>query len=478
MRRSKNKFLCLLLNPLTLPSPWGRGNEQGPGDDRVDHIRASAESAKPLTRAALIAALVFPAVVHAEAPPLTLGDAQRRAVDFSRQLAAREAAVAASRDMAVAAGELPDPMIELGVDNLPIEGADRYSLTRDAMTMRRIGITQEFTRGEKRRLRGERGALEVDRALAERDEVLVTVERETALAWLERYYAEAEVRLVAGQIDEARLASAAAEGAYAGGRGGQAEVIAARSAFVELENRASEAQRRVRAARLALARWIGDADAEAPLADRPAIDVLVPELGSLEEHLIHHPEIAALSRQAEIAQTEAKLAQAERKPDWSGELMYARRGDAYGDMISVGVSIPLQWNRRNRQDREVAARLALAEQARAQREDLLRMHLAEVRTMIEEWKDGRERGARYERELIPLAADRVEAVVAAYRGGKASLADVLAARREALETRLRALQVEAETARAWARLSFLFPREGGGAVSPDKASMNPSSERK
>lgn len=440
--------------------------------------RTYASLAGLLAGAALISAAAFPAVVHAEAPPLTLGDAQRHAADFSRQIAAQDAAVAAFRDMAVAAGTLPDPVIKLGVDNLPAEGADRFSLTRDFMTMRRIGITQEFTRGEKRRLRSKRAALEVDRARAERDGVRVAIDRETALAWLERYYAEAAARIVAGQIDEAHLAISAAESAYEGERGSQADVIAARSALAELENRASEAHRRIRAARFALARWIGDAGAGAPLADRPDIDVLAPELDSLEEHLTHHPEITAMSRQVEIAQTEVKLAQAERKPDWSGEMMYALRGDAYSDMISVGVSIPLQWDRKNRQDRELAARLALAEQARAQREDLLRMHLAEVHTMIEEWKDGRERGARYERELIPLAKDRTDAVIAAYRGGKASLADVLAARREALETRLQALQVEAETARAWARLSFLFPREEGGAMSPDKASMNPTSERK
>lgn len=445
----------------------------------IDECLTLARYSSGLFVATWVAVFFLPPFSYAgSAAPLTLSDAQQRAIDFSRQLAAEDAAVAAFRDMAVAAGELPDPMIELGVDNLPIEGADRYSLTRDSMTMRRIGIRQEFTRSEKRRLRSERGALEVDRARAERDEVLVTVERETALAWLERYYAGAEVRLVAGQVDEARLAISAAENAYAGGRGGQADVLAARSALAELENRASEAHRRVRAAQLALARWIGDAGAEAPLADRPDIDVLAPELESLEEHLVHHPKIAALSRQVEIAQTEAKLAQAERKPDWSGELMYARRGDAYGDMISIGVSVPLQWDRKNRQDRELAARLAFAEQARAQREDLLRAHFAEVSTMIEEWKDGRERRARFEQKIIPLAQHTIEAVIAAYRGGKANLSDVLRARQEALEVQLQALRIEAETARAWAQLSFLFPREKSPVPMSDATSAISISERK
>ena len=38
---------------------------------------------------------------------------------------------------------------------LPVTRADRFSLTSDFMTMRRIGVMQEFTGAEKRRLRAE-----------------------------------------------------------------------------------------------------------------------------------------------------------------------------------------------------------------------------------------------------------------------------------------------------------------------------------
>ena len=42
--------------------------------------------------------------------------------------------------MAIAAGQLPDPVLKFGVDNLPLSGPDRLSLSRDFMTMRRIDI--------------------------------------------------------------------------------------------------------------------------------------------------------------------------------------------------------------------------------------------------------------------------------------------------------------------------------------------------
>ncbi|MFX4921872.1 hypothetical protein ABTC28_19130, partial [Acinetobacter baumannii] len=45
----------------------------------------------------------------------------------------------------------------------------------------------------------------------------------------------------------------------------------------------------------------------------------------------------------------------------------------------------------------------------------------------------------------------------AYRGGKASLAELLAARRNEIDVRQQALQLQMETARLWAQLNFLFP---------------------
>ena len=132
-------------------------------------------------------------------------------------------------------------------------------------------------------------------------------------------------------------------------------------------------------------------------------------------------------------------------------------------MISVGVSIPLQWDQKNRQDREFAAKLALAERARAEHEEALRAHVGEVRAMIAEWENGRDRLARYERDLVPLARERTKAALAAYQGGKANLSDLLLARRNEIEIRMQAVQLESDIARLWGQLNFLIP-DGAGAT--------------
>lgn len=417
-----------------------------------------------ITHITLIGAVALSSNAFAAEAPLTLAQARHLAIDRSRQLAARDYAVAASRDMAVAAKQLPDPVLKLGVDNLPVNGADRYSLTNDFMTMRRVGVMQEFTRADKRNLRASRFDREAEKSLAEKDVAAAAIERDTTLAWLDRYYAEAMAAVIAEQGAQARLEMQAAEGAYRAARGNQADLFVARSALATFGDRASEFQRRIRNATTMLARWIGAA-ADMPLAGKPATDTIRLDSATLDAQLTHHPQIEVLTKQEEIAQADAQLAQANKKSDWSVEVAYQQRGSAYSNMISVGVSIPLQWDQKNRQNRELSSKLAMVEQAKAEREEMLREHIAETRTMINEWESNRERSVRYQREMIPFAQQRTAATITSYRGGKASLPDVLAARRNEIDVRLQALQLESETARLWAQLNFLFPEAGATAHS-------------
>lgn len=422
-----------------------------------------------LVLAAILGGVAVPAL--SGELPLTLKQAQSIAVERSPLMDAKDYAIYASQEMAVAARQLPDPVLSVGVDNVPVNGADRWSVSAESMTMRRVGVMQEITRIEKRRLRGSRYGLQAQEIAAEKEAVLADVERDTALAWLNRHYAEAMAAVIDEQREQARTELEAAQAAYRGGRGSQADIVAARSALVEIDNRANEMARRVRNATTLLTRWVGEA-ASRPLMGKPAIDTIPFDPVILETHIAHHPQIAAMAKREEIAATEAKLAQAEKRADWSVGLMYGQRSGGHSDMVSVGVSIPLQWNQKNLQDREVAAKLAMAQQAKAQREDMLRAHVAEVQTMVDEWQELRERHDRYQDELIPLASERAAAVLAAYRGGKSALSDVLTARRNEIDLRLQALALEAGIAQAWAELAFLFPSRDAGSVPGNDANRD------
>ena len=402
-----------------------------------------------------LAALAGAAHAAAADAPLTLAAAQQLAVRHSSLLPAKNLATAAAREMAVAAAQLPDPVLKAGIDNLPVSGAGKFSLGSDFMTMRRIGVMQELTGSDKRHWRAEKSRREAERAQAAREAARASVERETALAWLERYYTEQMAAVVAEQAGQSRLEVAAAEGAYRAGRGSQADILAARSALGMAEDQADEWQRRVRTARTMLVRWTGS---DAGLAGTPPITTL-----SMLAQASHHPDIGILGRQQDIAEAEVRLAQANEKPDWSVEVAFQQRGPAYANMVSFGVSVPLQWDRKQRQDRELAARLAMLDEAKAEREEMLREHAASIESMLEEWRSGRARMERFAASLLPLAAQRTQAVAAAYRGGKASLSELLLAQRSDIDTRLQSLQLQLNTARVWAQLQFILPGQTGAA---------------
>ncbi len=398
---------------------------------------------------------------------LTLEQALRLAQERSRQLAAQDAGAAASRQMAVAAGQLPDPVLKTGLNSLPISGPDRFSLTRDSFTMASVGVMQEFTRADKRTARAGRFEREAEVAEAGRAVALANLRRDTAMAWLDRLYQERMHDVLQTQRAEAALQIEAAEAAYRGGRGTQTDVFAARSAVAQIDDRIRQTARQIATAKTKLARWVGE-DASQALGVPPGLDTIHLDAASLETELAHHPQIALMVRQEALARAEANVAQTNKRADWSVELTYSQRSSAYSNMVSVNLSIPLQWDQKNRQDREVSAKLAMAEQMTAQREEATREHLAETRAWLQEWQSNRDRLTHYDDALIPLASERTRAAIAAYRGGSGLLSAVLEARRMEIDTRMERLRLEMETAALWAQLEYLIPAEHVAAAVTEK----------
>jgi outer membrane protein TolC len=398
---------------------------------------------------------------------LTLDQALRVAQERSRQLAAQDAAALASRQMAVAAGQLPDPTLTAGFNNVPVNGPDRFSLTRDFMTQSSIGVTQELTGADKRKARAARFEREADAAEGGRALALANLRRDTAIAWLARYYQERMLDVLRAQRAETLLQVEAADAAYRGGRGSQADVFAARSAVAQVDDRIRQTERQIATAKTKLARWVGS-DADQALGVPPLLSAINVGTTGLETQLAHHPQIALMAKQEEVARAEADIAQSNKRSDWSVDLTYSQRGPAYSNMVSVNLSIPLQLDQVNRQDRELSAKLAVVEQMRAQREEATREHLAETLGWVQEWQSDRERLAHYDSELIPLAAERTRAATAAYRGGNGSLSAVLDARRGEIDTRIDRLRLEMDAAGLWAQLEYLI-LPAHEAASPDRS---------
>lgn len=403
-------------------------------------------------------ALAAPFAQASEGGALSLAEALRIGEKISPRLAAQGAALAAAKELVPRAGELPDPKLRIGIDNLPVSGTDRFRYDADSMTMRRIGLMQEFPNGEKRQLRGQRAARERDVEAANLAAQRAIVQREVAAAWLELYFAQAARRPLVELVGELQLQLDTVSAAIAAGRQTPGDALALRGAVVGAQDRVIEQDRTIERARHALAAWLRE-DASRPLADPPDTARFDHPPSALLANLHEHPDQRVYAEREALAKADAALAVNSKKPDWSVEVLYGQRAPAFDNMITVMLSFDLPWEAAKRQDRDAAAKSLLAEQARAQGEEARRQHQAEVRSLYADWETAGVRIGRFEELLVPLARERVAAALAAYRGGRGELAAVLDARRAETETRLASLQARLERARAWARLNFLLPHE-------------------
>lgn len=386
---------------------------------------------------------------------LSLAEAVRLALENQPLLAEKGAAMESTQHSAVAAGELPDPRLTLGLANVPSNG---LSLTEEAMTTASIGIEQGIPGGDKRRLNAERAQMETERSRAELQDSRRAVARDAALAWLGWYQPLHAKSLLHGLQREAQKQLEWQRIALGVGKGSLQQVLAVQGALDLLHDREAELDHQGAAAQAELARWIGAAAYRVLPEELPQPvpqPVPQPELPALRERLADHPRLAALDKALAAAQAEVALAREAVKSDWSLGASYGLRSAGRSDLISLQLARDLPLFPDNRQNRLLAARRAALEQARAQREDRLRSLSAELEKTYAEWHAAGERIAWFDSAVLPHAAQRVEAALAAYQAAQADLAAVLEARRAELEAQLQRLALRVAQAKAQAQLHYL-----------------------
>ena len=416
-------------------------------------VRARAVARRALT--ALAAALCLTtAIAHAADGALTLDAAIDLALREAPQVTSAQASLESAQSLITSAGRLPDPELIVGVDNLPVNGPDQFSLTRDFMTMSKIGLMQTVPAGAKRRSQSTLASREADVAQAELRATRFETASAAAQAWIAAASAESTLARFQRLRSDLAVQSQAARAALSSGRSNAADALANEAALARLDSQILELEQERAMRRAELSRWIGD-DASRPLSDLPWKNELgvSPEL--LAEDIAAHPPLAPLNARIEATKAEVNLARADKRSDWSTELTFAKRGPDYSDMVSLEFRVGLPLFAKNRQDPRIAAKLASVRAEEAQRETELRMHRAEIQATASLWRTGRIRLEHFESTLLPLAHDRSRAVVSAYGAGRGELRAILDALRDEVDLQREYVELEADVTRAWVFLHLL-----------------------
>ena len=400
------------------------------------------------------------AAQSAQAQPLSIDEAVALALVNQPLLASQEAAIDAARESAVADAQLPDPRLKLGLNNVPINGPDQFSLTRDFMTMRSIGFEQMIPAAGKLRLKGERADIEANLAVAELENVRRTIRRDTRIAWLALYLPVRNAGLVGNALRFYEQQRDAAEIALRSGRANLAEVARLRVEIELQRDRLRDLAGQEHKARAELARWVG-ANARRDPGSLPPVREPSASIEQMRQHAHDHPQLNSARAEIALADNDLRQASAAYKPDWSLELTYSKRGPAYSDMVSVQVGVELPLFTANRQDRRVASKLATKARHEQQHENHRRLLVAELEGAHAAWFALVDRERHFAADVLPKSSARVDAALIGYRAGRIELAAVIEAHRMHVDVAQQHLGLQVDLARARAQLDYL-----GGKESP------------
>jgi outer membrane protein, heavy metal efflux system len=377
---------------------------------------------------------------------LTLEQALERAQQRSETLRSARAGVTSATEAARAAGQLPDPMLGVSLENLPVTGPDRFSTTREAMTMKRIAVAQEWVSPEKRRLRSAAAEATVAREATVVGVAAADTRLQAALAFIDAYYAAETMKLGTVNEGHAREAAQTARARLSSGIGSAQDVLGVSSAQGLAADEAAEARQQAASAFVNLARWTGAA------ADELAAPGL-PEAGAEQAFVDSHPLVVARRRDIAVARGEANAIAANRRPNWTWEVAYGQRTGS-SDLLSVGVTIPLPVAPQGRQDRDTAAKLALVDKGEAELSEATRVAQTEYRTLVSDAQRLQERIRSYEAGVLAPASQRTAAAHAVLGANQAGTPMVFEARHAELEARRKLIVLQRDLARVRAQLAF------------------------
>lgn len=387
--------------------------------------------------------------------PLSLAETIQLATQSQPLLQSLDDAAASSRQAAIAEGQLPDPKLKFGMINLPVTTGNALRYDRDDQTMVNVGISQDVIPLKKREVASSRMLAEADQFHTEQVAIARTIERDVALAWLDVFEAQRKSELYQSMIDNMTAERKVQAVSVSSGNAKTSDVLRMDTQISTTNEKLIFAKRDERKARAALTRWIGKAASRSISAELPIMTNSLSRDASQAE-IEKHPLLQNALQSEKVAQYDVDSAQANLERNWGWELGYGKRFAGRSDMLSFQVSMDLQLDRSNRQDRRTSEKLVLVEKARKQTEDKRRELSSELESARADAEAAEARENEHLTKLIPNAEARLSIAQASYQSGKQPLSDVWQARRDVIDIELDHWTILTDRQRAAVKIGYLL----------------------
>jgi outer membrane protein, heavy metal efflux system len=373
----------------------------------------------------MLAALALPAYAG---ETLTLPGLLNEARAKNPALQAMHYRYEAGRERVPQAGALPDPMLMIGVQNLP---TNSFSFSQEMMTSKMVGLSQTFPFFGKRGLRREAASFEANALEGDYGEVGLQLEKDVKSAYFDLYRIKKDLEVLdkTGTLLESLLKIT--QSRYSVGLGNFKDVVKTQVEQSLLVDKRLTLQRDERTKRAELGALLGrGAPVEGTVEDvKPAVLTLSATALS-ESAIAARPALMAAADRIKEGEAMVETAKKDYYPDFTVSAQYMERdrldtGEKQSDMVTALVSVNLPVWRRSKLDPAVLEASLLKDAAGRERDAKVNEIKARVQSLVEQVNKDESQIKLYREVVIPQAGDDINAGLAGYEVGKVQYIDLL-----------------------------------------------------
>lgn len=385
----------------------------------------------------------------------------------------------ALRAQSDAVDTLPDPMLSLGILNLP---TNSFTLNQEPMSQIKLGVTQAFPRGDSRGIERKQLELLARQHPYLREDRRAQVKVTVAQLWLDAYSAQQSIKLLAQERSLFEQLSQFVQASYSSAQGKtrQQDLLRAQLEISALEDRLVNLQQKQDRAMAEIMKWLNiDYQSAPPLArdvelvlnEQPPPSKLFPKAWPLLENisqrqrlvdvLAAHPAVLAFDQRIAASYTGVKLAKQKYAAQWAVNAGYAYRADDQlggnrADLLSLGVSVEMPLFGTTRQDKQVQSSKLNAEALKTEKRLLLRNMLAELDGSYRQYQRLAQRSSLFSDSILPQMHELAEASLTAYTNYDGDFTEVIRARIAEFNGRMEQISIRTERLKTQAHISYFF----------------------
>jgi outer membrane protein TolC len=369
------------------------------------------------------------------------------------------------KSKSIAADQLPDPKVSIIALNFPV---DTFDTNQEPMTQFRIGIAQQFPRGDTLKLRSQQLVQQSEAQPFLRQNRQAEVKQVVSILWLEIYRALQTITLIEknrslfSQLEDIVQSNYS----FTLGQARQQDLVKSQLELTRFDDRLTIARDRLDNAIAQLSEWLPKESADvfsqkeltSSIRKVPTVPWLKSELyqaNNIQDKkrllplFATHPKIKAIDYQITASKTSIELAKQAYQPQWGVNAAYGyrhedRMGNDRADFLSLGITFDLPLSTTRGVGQQVRSTVENVESIKTEKSLALRQMIAGFTKNQSRLYRLNQRHDLYQLTLIPQIKEYVEISLRAYTNDDGDLAEVTRARIAELNAEIELLDITVE----------------------------------